>query len=183
MRTSRAPQVSETKRRILAAIGVDLDAPYFAVTEEYMAGNRCKHVEFGVELDKVDRVARCQKCHVTIDPFEALLNYAKAERRLVNTLSQIRQAEESERRSKEREQERKPFARRVVGRVDRKDLAQKTEPVIGQTLTLECGHSKEVGVDNRFKRVTCVECKDAAKQLARAAKNAAKQIAAPKAAK
>ena len=137
-----------------------LDEPYFQVTPRYMAmaQQRCTHEDHGVRLDETDRTVTCKNCGKQVDPFQALLHYAASEQRLVSARQQIEQAQEAEVARKQREKDRRPFARAVVKRTERKDLSLKAEPVIGYTLTLECGHTMEVGEGNRFRRVTCGQC-------------------------
>ena len=150
-----------------------LDEPYFEVTPRYlaMAQNRCTHENHGVRLDETDRTATCKGCGKQVDPFDALLHYAASERRLVETRKAIKAAAEAEVARKHREKDRRPFARAVVRRTARKDLSLKAEPVIGYTLTLECGHTREVGECNRFRRVTCGQCEEVARRTAVAGAN------------
>lgn len=153
-------QVVSQVARVKARLDQRLNEPYFTVVPRYMAmaQKRCTHEDHGVELDETDRTAYCNGCRTLVDPFQALLHYAASEQRLVATRLAIEEAQERERRQKQREKDRKPFARAVLRRTERKDLSLKAEPVIGQTLTLECGHTRDVGPDNRFRRVTCAVC-------------------------
>ena len=150
--------------RVKARLHPELDQPYFTVVPGYMNGNRCDHKNHGVSLDETDRVVTCNFCKKAIDPFEALLNYAASERRLVGTLEAIRKAREDEERRKQRDKDRRPYARKVTAKKAIKDLAQKTEPTTGYELTLECGHKSECGPDRVPKMKTCYECEAADKK-------------------
>jgi len=143
-----------------------LDEPYFEVTPRYlaMAQNRCTHENHGVRLDETDRTATCKGCGKPVDPFDALLHYAASEQRLVGTRKAINDAQQAEVARKQREKDRRPFARAVVRRTARKDLTLKAEPVVGYALTLECGHTVDVGEGNRFRRVTCSQCEQDARR-------------------
>lgn len=159
-RVFEARRVRDLVARVKARLDPRLDEPYFETIGEfdYMAKKQCVHNEAGALLDTVERKVFCKKCKRQIDPFDALVAYANAERRLVRTAQTIRDAEKRERERQQREKERRPFARRVVRRDPIRDERMKDEPVIGQRLTLECGHTRDVGPDNRFKRVTCGVC-------------------------
>ena len=150
--------------RVKARLHPELDTPYFAVVPSYMKGNRCDHKNCGVSLDETDRVVTCNGCKKPVDPFEALLNYAASEQRLVGTLEAIRKAKEDEEKRKQRDKDRRPYARKVVGKKPKKDLAQKAEPIIGYDLTLECGHKSECGPDRVPKMKTCYDCEAADKK-------------------
>lgn len=152
---------------MLQALGVDLEAPYFKVDGEYVVTGKCSHAEYGIRLDKTDRHCFCRNCGLQIDPFEALLYYAKAETRLVNARGQIEQARKSEENTKARAKERKQYARKVVGSTVVKDLSLKAEPITGKKLKLECGHVKDAGPDWSPKQVTCHECEAEIKQKKR----------------
>lgn len=142
-----------------------LDEPYFDVAPKYLAMTQmhCMHENEGVRLDENGRRVYCKGCGLQLDPFEALLHYAASERRLVSTRHAIEQAEQRERDRKQREKDRRPFTRRVVGHRERKDLSLKAEPVIGYTLTLECGHKKDCGPNRKPRQVTCRECEHQAR--------------------
>lgn len=151
---------------VKARLNPTLNEPYFEVIERYMAigGKRCTHENVGVKLDKIDRRVYCRGCGIQIDPFSALLNFAKSESRLVSTLASIKEATESEAKRKEREKERRPFVRGVKSRVAVKDMSLKAEPITGYKNTLECGHVVETSGDRRWRTRTCNECQTAARK-------------------
>lgn len=149
-----------------ARVAPYLNEPYFQIEPDYLAmtTGRCMHKEYGVRLDAVDRRCYCKRCGIQIDPFEALVNYAHAEQRLVSTRRAIEDAEKRQATQKQREKDRRPFARAVVGRVPRKDLSLKAEPVIGYTVTLSCGHTRETNGERQYRQVTCGDCEKQARK-------------------
>lgn len=152
--------VTAVRRRMLTSIGVNLEEPYFIVENRWMkmGAVRCMHDNMGVRLDEVDRRCYCRGCNLQLDPFEALLYYANAERRLVGHVETLKRAERDEIKRKEIAKTRQPFIRAVTSYTAVKDLTLKAEPIIGYTLHLECGHCSECGPTRKPKRVTCRIC-------------------------
>lgn len=144
---------------IAARLDPSLNEPYFNVVRESYG---CTHAQHGVKLDKTKQRAYCRKCGEEIALFDALWNYHHAEERLVGTLQEMKRMQQQEFERKQREKERRPFLREVVGRVARKDMTLKSEPVIGYVNELECGHKRQQNGDRHLKRVTCNDCKMAA---------------------
>lgn len=163
-------QTTAVRRRLLQANGVDLDEPYFVLEGRWMkmGKQQCMHDNHGVRLDEIDRRCYCRGCGLQIDPFEALLNYANAESRLVSQAEFIKQSQHAEATRKANEKARRPFVRTVTGWTAIKDMTLKAEPVIGYTLTLECGHSGDFGPNRKPKHVTCRACQaDAVRETLR----------------
>lgn len=144
---------------IKARLDPTLNEPYFQVGA---SGGGCLHVQYGVRLDETTHRAYCQKCGAEIALFDALMNYHKAETRLVGTLQEIKRLQAAEVEKKQREKERRPYLREVRGRTAKKDMTLKAEPTIGFDLELECGHKFYSSGERRLNRVTCHECKNAA---------------------
>jgi len=166
--TKRAsPVVAVTQTQIVKArLDPRLNEPYFSVIKD--AGfSGCQHAQHGVKLDKTKQRAYCKKCGEEIALFDALWNYHHAEERLVGTLQQMQKMRDDEAARKQRERERRPFVREVVGRVARKDMTLKAEPIIGYVNELECGHKQQQNSDRHLSRVTCHECKNAAAKAKR----------------
>ena len=144
---------------VKARLRPELNEPFFEVVNEWSGGmTRCRHREHGFRLDTIDRRAICKGCGKDVDAFDALVAYAKSETRLLSTRQRIEDAEKRERDRKAREKARRPFGRAVNSVRAVKDLTLKTEPVIGYTLTLECGHSAECGPNRKPRMVTCRQC-------------------------
>lgn len=119
--------------------------------------NRCHH-DKGVRLDECDRAVLCKVCGRELDPFEALQHYAASEQRLLQTWRHIKENNEREASAKAREKERRPFLRKVLKYMPKKDLTLKAEPIIGYVLDLECGHKAECGPNRKVKTKTCYQC-------------------------
>lgn len=151
---------------VKAKLRPELDQPYFEVSSEFEAltTKRCMHIEHGVRLDKIDRRCYCRGCGIMVDPFEALLYYASAERRLVSTREQIQQHVEAEQRKKQREKERRPYKRRVVSTAPVYENDQGIEVVVGHLLTLECGHTRNWTNPRTPEHATCEECQKTGKR-------------------
>lgn len=149
--------------RVKARLNPELNEPYFQIIRHYQYGQRCNHDDQGVTLDIPARRVLCKGCGAQIDAFDALLQHAHAEQRLVNVVHEGREREKREAEQKRREKERRPFLRQVVGYVARRDKTLKAEPIIGYTLTLECEHTKASDGDRKPRRVTCYICQAAAK--------------------
>lgn len=150
--------------RVKARLNPKLNEPYFQLHPKYMAmaKNQCTHENHGVDLIEVDRSVLCKGCRKHIDPFDALLHYAASEQRLIATRNQIAQMQQREADKKSRAKARRPFVRKVVRWIARKDMTLKAEPVIGYDIELECGHSGKCGPDRKVKNITCRECEMAA---------------------
>lgn len=149
-------------QRIAARLDPGLNRPYFVVKS---SGGGCLHLQCGVRLDETTQRAYCLGCGNELALFDALMNYHRAEQRLVATLSEIQRHMKMEQERKQREKERRPFLREVTSRRERKDMSLKAEPVIGYELTLECGHTQDQKDTRRLNRVTCHTCRyEAAKQ-------------------
>jgi len=127
---------------------VDLDTPFFKITRpEYPA---CDHRNRGVTLDTGRRVATCL-CGEDIDCFDALLIYAHAQQRLVNTRAAI---EEHHRKEAEKKAK-KAFVRDVRGFTAR---LSRRGAIIGNVLSLECGHEQYWDKRKPPRRATCETC-------------------------
>ena len=122
----------------------------------------CDHRNYGVRLIEANLTVICNGCQQVVDAFDALLNYAAAEGRLVSTHMAIEAARKRETDAKAREKARRPFARTVTGFVARRDADLKAEPVIGYDLHLECGHTAQCGPTRRPRKVTCGICQASA---------------------
>lgn len=129
-------------------IPVDLDAPFFTIAKPPYT--ECDHRNRGVTLDIGRRVAICL-CGVEIDCFDALLIYAHAQRRLINT----REVIEEHKRKEAEKKAKKPFVRRVEGFSAKQSRQGR---VLGYQLKLECGH--DIYWDRRKppRRATCTVC-------------------------
>ena len=141
-----------------------LNEPYFEVRSKMdaMVANACTHENHGVTLDEVDRTCTCRGCGKPVDPFEALLHYAASERRLVYQAESIKEARVAEARKKALAQERRTFARAVVGRRPRIESQEGIDVVVGHELTLECGHVLDWSRPTSPHRATCHQCREAA---------------------
>ena len=147
--------ISVIKRRL----DPRLDQPYFTVPSD---GGGCSHRGHGVELRVLDRVVVCQGCRKAVDAFDALVNFARDEQRLVGTLERIEDHHRREEERKAADKARRPWARKVLGRRAVRDLSLKAEPVTGHVLTLECGHEVKCGPERIPRQVTCRTCERAA---------------------
>jgi len=154
------PDLSAIKARLLPR----LDDPYFTRANEHV-GRGCDHVNAGMTLDHKSRTVACA-CGTVLDPFDALVLYARSEDRLVSTLGEMRKRDARLAEEKQREKARRPFARAVVGRAAIKDETLKAEPTTGYALTLECGHAARCGPERVPKRVTCRTCQAAGRAAA-----------------
>lgn len=159
-------------KAVKARLAPWLDEPYFKVVRrwETLTMKQCDHRNHGVRLIETDRQAICNGCGKPVDAFDALLHYAESEQRLLSTRQAIEQAHKAEAERKQRDKERRPFAREVVSWTERKDLTLKAEPVTGYNLKLECGHAASCGPNRRVRRVTCRECEHIAKKAAKEAR-------------
>lgn len=157
--TKKAAVSKSTLDTIKARLDPTLNEPYFEVAS---SGGGCLHVQYGVRLDETTHRAYCKKCGAEIALFDALMNYHKAETRLVGTLQEMKRMRAQDEEKKQREKERRPFLREVRGRTAKKDMTLKAEPTIGYDLELECGHKFYSSGERRLNRVTCHECKNAA---------------------
>lgn len=156
------PSVAVTQTQIVKArLDPSLNAPYFDEVKG-APSYACLHVQHGVKLDKTKQRAYCKGCGEEIALFDALWNYHHAEQRLVATLQEMKRMQQDEIARKQRDKERRPFVREVVGRVARKDMTLKSEPIIGYVNELECGHKQQQNGDRHLKHMTCHECKMAA---------------------
>lgn len=155
-------QLATIKARLLP----ELDEPYFEVEHEWnrMASKRCDHRNSGVRLEPLERRVICKGCGTVVDAFDALVNYAASEQRLIGTRRAIEDAKKSEEQKKAREKERRPFARQVTGYTAKHDLSLKAEPIIGYALTLACGHQAECGPNRQPRQVTCRTCEHDARK-------------------
>lgn len=149
--------VSQTQI-VKARLDPSLNDPYF----DEVRSNGCIHAQYGVKLDATKQRAYCKSCGAEIALWDVLWNYHHAEQRLVATLQEMKRMQQQEIERKQRDKERRPFVREVVGRVARKDMTLKSEPVIGYVNELECGHRRQQNGDRHLKRVTCHDCKMAA---------------------
>lgn len=158
-----AANVTQTQI-VKARLDPRLNEPYF---EEARTSGGCIHAMYGVKLDNTKQRAYCKQCGEEIALWDALWNYLRAEQRLVATLQEMKRMQQQEIDRKQRDKERRPFVREVVGRVARKDMSLKAEPIIGYVNELECGHKQQQNGDRRLHRVTCHECKSVAARAKR----------------
>jgi hypothetical protein len=149
--------------KIKARLAPYLSEPYFEVQRAFMslAMKKCDHKEHGVILDELDRAAICRNCRREIDPFEALLNYAHAEERLVNAVEALRESGRREAQKLARVAIVSKCNRKVVSREPVRNLELKAEPIIGYKNTLGCGHVRETTSDREFKTLMCYDCEKA----------------------
>lgn len=160
MKKASSVAVNVTQTQVVKArLDPRLNEPYFS---EVRSTGGCLHAMYGVRLDQTKQRAYCKSCGEEIALFDALWNYHHAEQRLVATLEQMKRMKQDEIDRKQRGRERRPFVREVVGRVARKDMTLKTEPIIGYMNELECGHKRQQNGDRRVQRMTCYDCKNAA---------------------
>ena len=162
---SASAVVSQTQI-VKARLDPKLNEPYFSVIKD-VGFSGCQHAQHGVKLDKTKQRAYCKQCGEEIALFDALWNYHHAEERLVGTLQQMQKMRDDEAARKLREKERRPFVREVVGRVARKDMTLKAEPIIGYVNELECGHKRQQNGERHISRMTCTDCKAAAAKAKR----------------
>ena len=141
--------VAEVKRRL----DPRLDEPYFQTVEQ-----GCNHVQHGVRLDIHMRTVTCKGCGATVDPFTALVNYSKAERRLVAHAQTIERARKAEQDRKDREKLRRPLARTVKASSPTIETRDGEDIVMGHVLLLECGHSTTRDRVKVPRKVTCHQC-------------------------
>lgn len=130
---------------------VDLDSPFFKVVHpQYPA---CTHRDRGVTLDVGTRRAIC-KCGEVIDNFDALMIYAHAQRRLVET----RQVIEEHNRKEAEKKAKRPFVRDVGAFQQR--MSQGRRPrFLGYEIKLHpCGHSAYWDKRHPPRRMTCEQC-------------------------
>lgn len=127
---------------------VNLDTPFFTV--KHTSYPDCDHRHRGVTLDVARRVAICL-CGVEIDCFDALLIYAHAQRRLVETRQHI---EEHYRKEAEKKA-RRPFVRDVSGY---QQHLSKRGRLLGYEMTLSCGHRMYWDRRKPPCRATCDTC-------------------------
>lgn len=113
-------------------VAVDLREPFFK--ERPRDYTKCDHTRRGVEYDLSERKVYC-KCGEQIDPFDALLIYAHAERRLIHHAESIKEHERKEQEKKDR----RPFVREHSGYAA--FYAQGNKRVLGYMVNLKCGHS------------------------------------------
>lgn len=133
------------RRRLVEADGVDLETPYFEVVEAGYLYQGCDHVQHGVRLDVPNRRVMCRRCGADVDAFDALINHARAERRLQNEAAAVRQHRAREVRREKLSQHVKKVA-----------LATQSEQDTLWTLTLECGHV--VRSHRKCRTVSCYVC-------------------------
>ena len=152
----KSRQVEAVKRRLAPW----LEEPYFQVVTEidYVVGKKCRHVDTGARLDEVARKAYCCGCGAEIDAFDALLHYAKSERRLQHEAIAIRQHKEQEAAKKAADKMRRPHVRAVVHWTPLCEGAGEDLAVVGYDLTLDCGHTQRRDGERRVKTVTCQTC-------------------------
>ena len=162
--------IKEQADAVKAKLAPWVNEPYFDRTPEWLAvtTTRCTHVDEGVRLDEVDRRAYCKTCGLQLDPFQALVHYAKAEERLVATRRAIDDAHRRETDRAAREKASRPFVRKVMDWTEIKDVTLKAEPLTGYLLTLACGHTAKCGT-RRVRQKTCWECRDAEREAERLA--------------
>ena len=159
------PNAAASQTQIVKArLDPRLNDPYF---DEVRSHSGCIHATHGVRLDATKQRAYCKQCGEEIALWDALWNYHHAEQRLVATLQEMKRMQQHEIERKQRDKERRPFVREVVGRVARKDMTLKSEPVIGYVNELECGHKRQQNGDRRISRMTCTDCKAAAAKAKR----------------
>jgi len=148
--------VDDVKRRLAPW----LDEPYFDVVDriKYMGMRKCDHRDFGVRLDVPVRRVYCRGCGVEVDPFDALIGYGEAERRLQHDAQTIRNAQQKETEKAAREKARKPHLQKVVKWEAIRDKRLVAKPVTGYVVTLACGHKTTTKGDRRYQNITCGTC-------------------------
>jgi len=120
------PKVEEfdrTRRR-----SGDPNSPFFEIKEPNYS--ECNHRHRGFILDTTRRMAVC-KCGVDVHPFDALVIYAQAERRLQNQADII----ESHRKREEEKRAKHKHYHRTVSAVATPDGS-------GYIVQLDCGHKQ-----------------------------------------
>lgn len=137
--------------------------PFFEVLEVPWNAE-CSHQRRGVTLDPKTRTVYC-KCGAVLDPFDALMIYAKAERRLVSTRDDIEHHKQEEARKVREAEERKPFLRQVNGfcAVYNPKPPQGDGAIVAYNVTLHpCGHTVRWptrGRRNPGRNLTCDICR------------------------
>lgn len=145
----------DKSKRKPAGQSVDLDAPFFNERKEPPRDySKCDHTQLGFEYSVKHRKVYC-RCGELVDPFDAVVALAHAERRLQST----REAIDEHNRKQAEEKAKKPFVKAVAGfehSYDRRGAA------MSRTYRLECGHSvtqhRGRGFKRYWKKATCVEC-------------------------
>lgn len=127
---------------------VNLDTPFFTVKHTHYPD--CDHRNAGVTLDVARRVAVC-KCGVEIDCFDALLIYAHAQRRLVETKEFIKE----HRRKEEEKKAKRPFVRDIGGY---SQIRSSRGHFRYYDITLSCGHHLSWTRKKLPRRATCEIC-------------------------
>lgn len=145
------------KRRLLP----ELNEPFFILTtsDERDMRRACSHRNHGVRLEEPERAAFCRGCGAQVDAFDALVAYAKSERRLVQHAEAIAHHQKMEQARKDRQVTSRQFKRQVVKRTAVKDKTRKGDPITGYKMTLECGHVRAARKDQRDMAIaTCYDC-------------------------
>lgn len=137
------------------------DKPFFTVLPRPQYPD-CDHTRRGVTLDTTLRTVFCE-CGKQIDPFDALMVYANAEKRLIQTRADIERHRKEEADKKREQEERKPFLREVRGftSVFNPEPPNGDGALIGFDVRLSCGHTVRWGSRGRRRpkrHLTCDIC-------------------------
>lgn len=151
-----AKQVDDVKR----LLDPTLETPYFEIqdTDYGYRQVKCDHTEHGFTLDVPNRSAICRNCKKAVDNFDALLFYAKAERRLVHARAEIRRNQSNHADKRERDRIRDLSVRKVVSSKPQWKGSGEDLEEDGHLLTLACGHEKKTDRSEPPKEASCPKC-------------------------
>jgi len=149
--------------RVMRRIEPELEEPYFMIIERGAA--KCSHIDKGVTLDEASRTAICRGCKQVVDLFDALMNYAESERRLVLARERVEKFQKEQREKNERNRARMKFVRKVMSSKTKwKGEDSENMEEDGHILTLDCGHQMDWDRTLVPAEATCPTCRTAAKQ-------------------